>query len=408
MESRSNPELRLEENISTLSRPLIFPHAHSKRVLVIGGGIAALTTSWMLLDRGHRVTIISDEFISFGASGRLTSQIAAALWEFPPGGCGPQPTLDALEKSRRWALESYKVYRQIAANRTLAAEMGIKMRTLTMLFPDQVESDKSWREKMMEIQRRGIPGFRRSGAAVKKLNINPAFGVADSYEYDIPAIDGDRALQWLMDKIQSKGAILIKSAVNGSLRGQEALLLKNYAADAIVNASGLGARKLALDDAVFPVRGGVFRVLNDGLGFPKITSAAVMNSKLDPKTENYLDLVFMAPRNDDILILGSIVQDHEYQLDLNMDSPAVQELRDRLHRWIPALKNARLDPDYPFAQGLRPFRVGGPRVEREPESSRIVHAYGHGGAGWSLAFGSAAECVALVEDVLKESPKARS
>lgn len=407
MESRSNAELRLEENISTLSRPLISPHAHSKRVLVVGGGIMGLMTSWILLDRGHHVTIISEEFISFGASGRLTSQIAAALWEFPPGGCGPQPTLDALEKSRRWALESYKVFSDIAANRTLAAEMGIKMRSLTMLFPDRVEADKGWAEKMMEIQKRGVHGFRRSASEVKKLNIDPAFGIADSYEHDIPLIDGDRALQWLMDKVQSKGAILIKTAVKGSLLDQEAALLKMYAADAIINATGLGAQKLALDDAVFPVRGGVFRVLNDGLAFPKIDSAAVMNSKTDPKTENYLDLVLMVPRNEEILILGSIVQAHEYQLDLNMDTPAVQELWKRLCRFIPAFKNARLDPKYPFAQGLRPFRRGGPRVERESGTSRIVHAYGHGGAGWSMVFGSAAECVALIEDVLKETPKAR-
>jgi hypothetical protein len=39
------------------------------------------------------------------------------------------------------------------------------------------------------------------------------------------------------------------------------------------------------------------------------------------------------------------------------------------------------------------------RVEREVEE-RIVHSYGHGGAGWSLGFGSAREAVTLVGEVL--------
>ena len=402
MKSRSGSQIHLGADISPLSSPLFSPHALSKRILVIGGGVTALVTAWILLDKGHHVTILSKEWISFGASGRLTSQIAGALWELPPGGCGPQPNMEALEKSQRWAQESYNVYSDIASNPNLAAEIGLRMRSLVMLFPDLVETDKAWEEKMTEIQRRGIPGFSRSGAGLEKLNLDPSFGIKDSYEIDAPVIDSDRAMRWLMDKVQRKGARLIMDEVKGSLFDQEALLLKTYAADAIVNATGLGARKIALDDRVYPVRGGVFRVLNDGISFPKVTQAAMMNGKTD-KTGNYLDLVFILPRNDEILILGSIVQPHETETNLALDSPAVQELWERLLQCMPFLKNARLDPEYPFAQGLRPFRVGGPRVERESVTSRIAHSYGQGGGGWSMAFGCAAECAAIVEEILKET-----
>jgi D-amino-acid oxidase len=44
--------------------------------------------------------------------------------------------------------------------------------------------------------------------------------------------------------------------------------------------------------------------------------------------------------------------------------------------------------------GLRPVRHGGPRLERV---GRIVHAYGHGGAGMTLAWGCADEVADLVE-----------
>jgi hypothetical protein len=82
-------------------------------------------------------------------------------------------------------------------------------------------------------------------------------------------------------------------------------------------------------------------------------------------------------------------------------------MRQRCEDLLPVLKNARLDPVYPLAQGLRPYR--NPRVRLESErrktcngsESRIVHCYGHGGAGWSLAFGSSKECVRLVEESVR-------
>lgn len=45
----------------------------------------------------------------------------------------------------------------------------------------------------------------------------------------------------------------------------------------------------------------------------------------------------------------------------------------------------------------RPFRAQGPRIEAERIGRRtVIHNYGHGGAGWSLSWGSAALAVALV------------
>ena len=70
---------------------------------------------------------------------------------------------------------------------------------------------------------------------------------------------------------------------------------------------------------------------------------------------------------------------------------------------------ALLDPDYPISQGLRPFRRQNVRVERElrpvvgeslTKHSRIIHTYGHVGAGWSLSFGCAADVLAMVEEAL--------
>ena len=46
----------------------------------------------------------------------------------------------------------------------------------------------------------------------------------------------------------------------------------------------------------------------------------------------------------------------------------------------------------------RPFRAQGPRIEAERIGRRtVVHNYGHGGAGWSLSWGSAVRALELVQ-----------
>lgn len=85
-------------------------------------------------------------------------------------------------------------------------------------------------------------------------------------------------------------------------------------------------------------------------------------------------------------------------------------MRDRCEGLLPDLKNARLDKEYPLAQGLRPFRGRNVRIERELRRtysgriSRIVHSYGHGGAGWSLAFGCAGDVKWLLQEVMNGQP----
>ncbi|KAK1223277.1 hypothetical protein PQX77_013865 [Marasmius sp. AFHP31] len=100
------------------------------------------------------------------------------------------------------------------------------------------------------------------------------------------------------------------------------------------------------------------------------------------------EIVFIVPRNGNILLMGGFTEPHNWDLDLTLDSPVMQRMKARCEAFLMALKNARVDPDCPVAQGLRPFRGTNIRVERElrtltsgSKPSRIVHSYGRGGAG---------------------------
>ena len=88
----------------------------------------------------------------------------------------------------------------------------------------------------------------------------------------------------------------------------------------------------------------------------------------------------------------------------------MRRMRERCNKFVPGLENAELDPHSPIVQGLRPVRGENVRVERELRKkkdgslSRIVHSYGQGGSGFTLAFGCAGDVLKLVKEVEEGIP----
>ena len=401
-------------NFSIDPLPLKEPTPESPKILVIGGGVTGLVTAWVLLDKGYHVTVAAKEWASFTTEKRLTSQIAGALWEYPPAVCGQHTDKISLKKSKYWSMASYKIWKSIAGDHTLSTMAGVKMKPSVFFYPSKVEDHPDWLAKMNEIKKRGIDGFNRDPALVQKYGISSYYGVVDAYEHLAPIIDTDQAMTWLMTMVRSKGAHFETEIFTGDIFEQEEELCQRFGVKAIVNATGLGAQELASDESCYPIRGGLLRVINDGQDFPKLDAALTISAGV---VHNSTDFLFILPRNDNVLLLGGLAQAHEGKLDLTLDSPTIQEMRSRCDAFLPVLKNARMDEEYPLAQGLRPFRQRNVRVERElrcsevvegsgayRKASRIIHSYGQGGAGWTLSFGCAEEVAALVDDVLEGLP----
>ncbi|KAE9981180.1 hypothetical protein EG327_006344 [Venturia inaequalis] len=340
-------------------------------------------------------------------SSRITSQIAGAF----------------LGYSKGWAMTSYRIWSSIARlpNCYGPSTAGVRMRRSTFFFPELLEEQRGGQlDKMMEIKHCGASGFRHDVNLVRERGVNPHYGAKDAYEIDTPVIDTDVATAWLMSLVKAKGAQLVTEAIHGDLLAQEDGLCRKFGVGAIVNATGLSARQLASDNKVYPLRGALVRVHNDGLRFPKIECAMSISANVMPGGDSSADghtngnsdngIVFLVPRNDNTLIIGGVAQENEWKLDLQLDSPSIQQMRKRGEAFHPGLENAIVDAEYPIAQGLRPARKGNVRVERElrkcpkkcPNAfSCIVHSYGHGGSGWSLSFGCAVDVCELVEEVLR-------
>ncbi|KIY64204.1 hypothetical protein CYLTODRAFT_425406 [Cylindrobasidium torrendii FP15055 ss-10] len=283
---------------------------------------------------------------------------------------------------------------------------GVKMTMSNFFFDKKMEDtiEAGHLAKFQEtLTRKELKRVRRDTAIISEHAINQQANVVDAYQLLAPAIDTDKYMFFLYDVVTSKGGILETRKITGDLLNQEQELLDEYEASAIINATGVNAHETAGDESVYPLRGALVRVVNDGTRFPKVTDALAVTH--DDTYGTPEDMVFIVPRNDNILILGGLVQPKEWELDLTLESPEIVRMRERCNNFVPGLENAEYDPDAPLVQGLRPFRGSNVRVERElrqradGNTSTIVHSYGQGGSGFSLSYGCAGDVLDLVQEI---------
>jgi D-amino-acid oxidase len=183
---------------------------------------------------------------------------------------------------------------------------------------------------------------------------------------------GPGYLDWLARRFEELG---------GVVEVRELAALDEAKGDVVVNCSGVGARRLAGDDDLKPVRGQVAYVrTRDPLRF--------MVDETGPNA-----LAYILPRPD-ITVLGGTAEEDDWEM-----GPREQTTRSILER------TRRLDPRLAQAEyvgcavGLRPARSE-VRLEAGtlPGGRTLVHDYGHGGSGFTLSWGCADEVARLVLD----------
>jgi D-amino-acid oxidase len=104
----------------------------SHHIVIIGGGVTGLTTACELLQRNYQVTVIAERYAN--QDNRITSQVAGALWEWPPAVCGRHTDIISLENSKRWCKVAYDRYKEMAAKPELSLASGVRMRMAKFFF----------------------------------------------------------------------------------------------------------------------------------------------------------------------------------------------------------------------------------------------------------------------------------
>lgn len=348
-------------------------------VLVLGAGVIGLTTALVLRRRGWNVTVLADRFAP-----NITSVVAGALWEWPPAVCGHDQDL---ERVKRWAGETYGIFTELASD----PATGVFVRPVTFYFKRPVSEDPFQGRKMAELAAR-VRGFRHDAAMIAEHGINPRSGVRDAHRHLAPMIDTDTYMAWLLREVTAAGCRIVQQSVPPPLCEQARALLAEQNADVLLNCTGLGARELG-DSSVYPLRGAVIRVKNDGRTMPRITEAhCVSHDGVSPDP----GFIFIVPRGEDKLILGGFAEPNESNLDISLhNSETVREVLRRCVEFLPVLQAAEIDAVEPVRAGLRPAREGSTRLEWD-ESAPILHNYGHGGSGVTYSWGCAREAAELL------------
>ncbi len=302
------------------------------RVSVVGAGVVGLSCAVRLLEAGHEVAVLARDLPL-----ETTSSVAAALWY--PYRAYP------VERVLGWATATYTDLVQLAEDETT----GVTMRRGTQVLRSP-EARPWW------------------SAAVPSLEPATALpeGYGSGWSAEVPVAEMPVYLSWLRSRVEDLGGTVTRMALP-ALPDQ---------AEVVVNASGLGGRLLGSDDSVVPVRGQVVLVEQVGL------------------EEWWLDSTgptYVVPRARDIVVGGT---DQEGAWDRRPDEDVAREILARATALVPGLRGATV---LGHRVGLRPAR---PTVRLEERTglrgNRIVHCYGHGGAGVTLSWGCAAEVAALV------------
>ncbi|MET8687002.1 FAD-dependent oxidoreductase [Streptomyces sp. NPDC004732] len=308
-------------------------------VIVVGSGVVGLTTAVVLAELGRRVRVWSRE-----PAERTTSAVAGGLW-WPY-------RIEPAESAGEWALQSLAVYEELAGRGPLT---GVRM-------VEGVHAET---------------GLDELGAWASRVG---GLRVAERAEYAgrglwarLPLIDMPVHLAWLRGRLRAAGGVLEERAV-GRLAEPSA------EASAVVNCSGLGARALVPDEGVYPVRGQLVVVENPGIE----TWFTAPDSASDATT-------YFLPQPGG-LVLGGTAEDGDWSAE---PDPAVADaIVARCAAVRPEIAGARV---LAHRVGLRPARHR-VRLERErtPEGGVLVHNYGHGGGGVTVAWGCAQEAAQLV------------
>jgi len=294
--------------------------------VVVGAGVIGLTCAVRLAEAGHRVDILARDLPM-----ETTSVVAAALWY--PYKALPQDRVTA------WASASYAVFSELATQQ----DSGVRM------MPG-IEAFHRWTQD---------PWW--AGAVPDLEHVGPPPGYADARSFTAPVIDMPVYLDRLRARLTELGATLTRMSLSALPQIE----------DMTINCAGLGARLLAHDHDVRPVRGQV--VLVAGVELDRWW--------LDAEGPTYV-----VPRASEIVVGGTDEVDDWSRTVCPETATAILH---RASRLVPELADATV---VGHRVGLRPVRS---TVRLEAEG-RVIHCYGHGGAGVTLSWGCAEEVASLV------------
>ncbi|XP_058060844.1 D-amino-acid oxidase-like [Anopheles bellator] len=349
-----------------------FTEKESRSFLILGSGISGLSCAVQLSEAYPDAAI---QIIGEYCSPYTTSDVAAGLW-------GPYLFGNTTEAvCRKWAQTTHDYFHHLWSSGQ-ADPCGICLVSVTELFADPQEPIPWWHDIVL-----GFQELTYESLQVLEREHNATGKYATGFTYVTFTCEPTKLMDYYCNILTSKRNVKFHQK---HIEGIECLNNLNIdQRTIIINCLGLGAGPIFNDTDLEPIRGQVQKVLAQGV-FHSIAN----NSS------------YIIPNTATITLGGTKQKSHITQV-----CPSDRySIRKNCEAIVPALKHATVVRDI---VGLRPVRSTGVRLQIGTVNGTfgkrtIVHNYGHGGAGITLAWGCARDVVQLVQNENNQLQNIRS
>ncbi|KAI0109917.1 FAD dependent oxidoreductase [Daldinia grandis] len=350
-------------------------------IVVVGAGVSGITTAYLLSKQeGNVITIVAKHM-----PGDYDIEYAS-----PWAGANVLPM--ATEKHSSWERRTWPEIKRLA---TEVPEAGIHL----------LKSRVYRREKDIDqIRKKGYnfdglfeenPWYKTLFDDFRELSKDELpKGMASGCEFGSACINVMLYLPWLLGKCRANGVVFRRGQLK-HISEAGALSHAGGKADVVINTTGLNASKLGgvMDKKLVPVRGQVVVVRNEA---PYMLTKSGTDDAADE-----LCYIMMRAAGGGTVLGGTYQKGHwESQPDPNI---AMRIMR-RAVEMMPELANGKGVDGLDIIRhgvGLRPYREGGVRIEKEKIGDTwVVHNYGHAGWGYQGSYGCAEDAVGLVNEIL--------
>jgi D-amino-acid oxidase len=273
--------------------------------------------------------------VATGVAGTITSSLAGAVWF--PYHVGPPG------KVERWAARTRDWLGELARD----PASGVDALTF------------------YEITRDASPLWWASAAHLTRA-IAPVRGSPEAWTFAAPRAEPARFLPFVAQRLRASATI----------ERREVRDLADERGDVVINCTGLAARELAGDPELVPLFGQTLICEPGGFDMTlTITDARDDDAHF-----------YVIPRRDELVVGGCSIPKPPGTVPVVDDAVTARILRQARELDVP------LGPITTIRAGMRPSRPA-VRLERD---GRVIHNYGHGGAGFTLCRGCAEDVADLL------------
>ncbi|KAI1432806.1 FAD dependent oxidoreductase [Xylaria sp. CBS 124048] len=353
-------------------------------IVVVGAGVSGLTCAYLLSKQKDNVITIIAKHMPGDYDIEYASPFAGA-------NVLPMSTeKDSSQENRTW-----KELKRLAEE---VPEAGIHLQ----------KSRVFRREKDIEHLRKGSykfdglfredPWFRSLFDDYRELSKEELpEGMTSGCEFTSVCINVMLYLPWLVGQCRKNGVVLRRGRLQHIAEASH-MSHAGGKADVVINATGIMASRLGgvMDQNVIPVRGQVVVVRNEA---PYMATTSGTDD-----AEDEICYAMTRASGGGTVLGGTYTKGQwESQPDLNIAT----RIMSRVSELVPEMTNGQGVKGFDIirhAVGLRPYRDGGVRIDKEKIGDTwVVHNYGHAGWGYQGSYGCAEDVVRLVGEVLNES-----